>query len=363
MSPAPGFRRRQAVIGGLGRIPPGGPSPFGATLAASYPRLPESTGSIHDVSTRSALESAVANDASGTIVRLTSSIVGSGSSDIIYLTRNASLSNPITVTSVPGVVISNFMQFNIRGSGLRFRGLEIEGGSDCGIKIDTVGHDMEVDGCDIYDHARQGILWAQTVYNIQVWNTFLHNNGSWVNQNLDHGMYTSYSRGPCVIANCVSYFNSAYSLQMYPDCPGLVVVCCTFDDGQIHDPWSRGGVVIGSNTGLTDDTITVGCLSTYAPSWGWSAYDPGAGDTNNVIYDSLGYGNGAGDFGTGGGLSYVNCAHADPGYFNRGARDYRIGTSSPAVGKVQASRYGWVPPRDILGNLRVTADAGAFAKQ
>jgi hypothetical protein len=155
------------------------------------------------------------------------------------------------------------------------------------------------------------------------------------------------------------FHNAAYNIQVYPDAPGLILTCNTVDDGMVHAQ-SRGGIVVGSNPGspLTVNTINVGMLTTRAAWYGVDLYNPGPG---NTTYDAIGFDNSLGDFKSGSGMTYTHCTHADPDYVDWDARDYHLNGGSPAIDYVDPARYGLVPPTDIDGNPRTTADAGAYA--
>ncbi len=331
------------------------PSSFGSLLPA---RIAESTGPVVNVATLAQLQAALSSAANGSIINITSSMSGGGS--ILSLTRNASAGSPITITSSPGVLITGFGQWNVRGSYLRLRGLNIGYGTIDGIKIDTNAHHIEVDGCTVHHAARQGINVQPSPTDIQIWNNTIHTNGSQVNVNLDHGTYWAYASGDCIFANNLAYNNCSYGLQVYPNSSGVIVTCNTLDGGQVH-AGGRGGMVIGSESGLTDNVKVIGLLGTNAPWYAIDLYNPSGGDAGNNAYDSLGFGNGRGDFQAGSGMTYTNCTHADPLYVNAGARNYHLQAGSPAISKIQAARYGYVPPTDKDGVTRVTADAGCYA--
>lgn len=58
-----------------------------------------------------------------------------------------------------------------------------------------------------------------------------------------------------------------------------------------------------------------------------------------------------------------NIVNANPQYRNTATRDLRINAGSAAINLIQPSHYGKVPATDFFGNPRITADAGAFAKE
>lgn len=328
---------------------------FGNLLPA---RLPVSSGAVFNVASLSALTAALNTVADGSIINISSAINGAGAEYVI--SRRASSAAPVTITANPGIAVTNFSQWTVLGAYLRFRDLELSGFGGAGLKptsggAGTADH-IDIDHCHIHNTARQGILITSNASNIQVWNNKIHNNGSAINNNLDHGVYWGYARGSCVLANNLFYDNYAYNVQIYPDSPGVIIACNTMDGGAV-----RGGMVVGSEAGQTDNVIIVGLIGTNGPYYCIQPYDPTGGDTGNNAYDSLGFGNTLGDFGSGGGFTYTNCTHADPLYVNRSGKDYHLQSGSPAIGKIQAARYGYVPALDRDGIARVTADSGCYA--
>jgi len=138
---------------------------FGALLPA---RLIESPGSVVNVSTLSALTSALSSASNGSIINITSSLNGGG---VAYtITRNATSAAPIMITSSPGVLLTNFAMIEVRGSYLRFRGLDVGFGTIDGIKINVSANNIEVDHCLIHNAALNGINIQDSPANIQIWN-------------------------------------------------------------------------------------------------------------------------------------------------------------------------------------------------
>jgi hypothetical protein len=329
------------------------PNTFGELLPD---RLAESAGATVNVSSLSALNSALSSAANGSIINITASINGGGAT--LTISRQASAAAPITITSDPGVVLSNFTRIYF-GSGayIRLRGLEITAFTGDGVKITSSAHHIEIDGCEIHDGYRQGILITSSAANVQIWNNRIYNCGSTSNGNLDHGIYFAYASGTCVIANNLLYDNCAYNVQLYPNTSNVIYTCNTVDGGMVHGG-ARGGTVIGSESGQTNNTITVGYIGTGAAWYAVRNYHPGSG---NNVYDSLGFDNDLGDFQTGSGITYTNCVHDDPEYVNAGTHNYHLSGTSPAIDFVDPARHGYVPPEDIDGNPRITADAGCYA--
>ncbi len=356
----------KAKAGGGSGIPPTVPPdtpppspPPGVTLGFSLPaRLPESTGSITNVASVSALQSAMSSVPDGSIINITTSLTGGGST--LILDASGAPSAPITITCNVGVSLNGFAQVLVRGNYMRIRGIEFQNATIDGLKIDVNAHHIDVDRCHVHHCERMGINIQPSPTDIQIWNCTIHHNGNAVNQNLDHNIYFGYARGNCVIGNCLIYeTRGGYNIQIYPDAPGVIITGCTIDDYVPH-AWARGGIVVGSEAGLTDNVKIVGTIGTNAAWYAVDVYDPTGGDTNNFAWDCLGFGNLLGDFRAGGGFSYINCTHADPLYLDQANRDYRIPANSPAKSKVQSARYGLLPQTDITGSVRLTADAGCY---
>ncbi len=354
----PGRTYHYRVAAEPGSVPP--PGTYGFDLPD---RLPESAGTTHNVSSVSALSSALSSAANGDIINITANLNGGGAQ--FAISRVASAGAPLTITADPGVLITNFSQWYVTGQYLRFRDLDVSGCALAGIKFDGNANNNEIDHCHIHDNTRMGIL----VYcvtppdNIQLWNNTIHDNGSTANAGLDHGIYfgTAAQNGSrrCVVANNLVYFNCAFNVQLYPNVPGILATCNTMDDHYVHAN-AQSGIVVGSanSSAVSVDATLVGLLSTNALHYAIQPFFAGVGTT---AYDTLGYGNAGGDFPADTNMTYVNCTHADPLYVNRAARDYHLQAGSPAIDYVDPARYGLVPPFDIDGNPRVTADAGCYA--
>lgn len=349
----------------------------GLALGGLLPaRIGVSTGSVTNVATLAALTSALSSVPNGSVINITANIVGVGTPNYYVISRNAASGAPITITCDPGVTITGFTQWNIRGSYLRFLGLDIgytvgdpsvaAALDPCCFKIDTNANHIEIDGCRIHNAGRMGINIQASPTDIQIWNNTIYSNGSTGNGILDHGVYWAYARGNSVLANNLIYDNCAFNVQLYPDAPGVIVTCNTIDGGVVHSTFSesRGGMIYADTDGATlANTITVGCLSTNAPNFfGFGTVSDFYAGLNNQFYDCIGYNDAAGSFDPVASKLIFNaaCVTADPLYINRAAKNFHLAAGSPAIGKIQIAQYGYVPPLDKDGNPRITADAGCY---
>lgn len=356
--------------------PPPNPT-FGSSLP---PRLPESAGATYNVSTVAQLQSAVDTVPNGSIINITQSL--NFNNTVWRPQRVAAPNAPITIKGNPGVIISNNLVWEItRGAYQRYRGLEFAG---C---VDTIkptsypatefSHDIEIDQCLFHNNTGQGMFvgseQAPYTRNIQVWNSKFWLNGDELNY--DHNLYWDSTEpgSQNVIANCLFYDGWAYNMQIFPQARDLIVTCCTVDGGQIQ-PNQRGGVVFGTDDlhiskGTPTTRITfVGTIVSNAPTsagFHFAGVDAGFRSpvSPNNIYDCMSYNNAGGGFDTDAAVTVTRPSTSNPLYVNRTTHDYRLQSTSPAISYVDPSRYGYVPITDINGNIRVTADAGCYAKE
>ena len=314
----------------------------------------------------------------GSTIRITQSINMGGASWVNF-GRIASATAPITITSSPGVVISGVGNDGWQtwtSAYMRFRGLEF---ANCTSTLKITGypnqwtcHDIEIDGCYFHNNTKQGLFIGSEqlphVYNVQVWNCKFFHNGSDVNY--DHNLYWDASAGTHnVLANCLFEDPYAYNFQLYPQAKGIIVTCCTVNGYQSH-PDQRGSIAVGTSdyhisqgTATTRITI-VGTIASNGYYPGFHAQGPDSSFRSplapNNTYDSIAYNNSLGSY-DGPTTTYTHMSTSNPLYVNPGSRDFRLQAGSPAINYIAAARYGYVPPKDIKGNTRVTADAGCYA--
>lgn len=243
----------------------------------------------------------------------------------------------------------------------RLRNLRIYDSDTDGVKFTGDSHHIELDGCEVFSCAGQGIQFSADVNgtpsDIQVWNTKIHDNGT--DTSLDHGAYVAALTGDpysTVFANCVFYNNAAYGLQAYPDADALLVTCCTFDD---HDV--KSGMVIGGDASdATSNLLVVGCIFSrglHAVRVNWE----GTAGSGNVVYDSVGFESDEEHWQVGTGVTYTHVFDdIDPLYVDADTRDYRLDSTSPIRNVIDYTRLEYVPATDFNGVTR-GACPGAFA--
>lgn len=326
--------------------PPPPPPPISTTFGAKLHDgfewvLQESPGPVVSVSTVSELLAALSR--SGAII--------DGGGRAFQLSDQLTLPAVSALTTLQNARLTGGRIYKANSSKWRLRNLDISLGSpEDNVKADSDGAFLDIDSCNIHNAPRQGILlYPHSDFCLR--NSRVHHNGSTTNQ--DHGIYTG-GGSRLLIYNTAFYENQAYNGQFYPHYHGGLIVCCTFYGGK-----TRGGAVIGSeNSDPTSDLRFIGCISAKAPWWGFEQYQTA---TNITLEDCLGWSNGSGDFDSG--LTVVRGKHGDPMFVDPANGNFRLGAGSAAKGIIDPSLFDYVPPRDIDGSPRVTADAGAFASQ
>jgi hypothetical protein len=117
--------------------------------------------------------------------------------------------------------------------------------------------------------------------------------------------------------------------------------------------------VIGSeNSDPTSDVRLIGFISANSPQYG---FDWWRTSHRVTIEDTLCWQNTNGDYRAGHPFTVVRPRNGDPRFRSPANGDFQILPGSPAIGIISATLWDYVPPTDILGNPRVTADAGAWA--
>jgi len=305
-------------------------SVFGADLPT---RNLMSIGTVTQVISLAGLKSAITAAKPGNTVKLTAPIDLAGRDLVINCVGTATL--PITIDLAAPVkngrvLISRAHWVNVRFKDLGYSKID-------GLKITDGSTHIDVDGRGgkIHHTTGQGILVTDpTTTDWQIWNCRIDKAGS--NSNLDHGIYAATAKGKCVIANVIVTNPQAYGYQLYPDCQGLIVTSC-----ETHGSKTRGGMVVGSESSLTNTTTVVGLVATgMISSYGAvSAYPPATTSNLGTVYDSIG---------TGAFATQMHPVHCSP-------------TLTSPKGYVAAARYPYHPAFDIDGRPFFTADAGAVA--
>lgn len=314
--------RAMDLLAQIGAAPSPAPTALGGGLPA---RLPVSGGSTIQVASLAELRAAFSTAAPGQTVMLTAALDLGGQT--LEWSRYLS-GSPVTFDeAAPGL---------LRNGGLRITGswfrthVAVQFAPTEGIKLtystanpNGCGY-VEVDlrGKLIQGAKGQGILRTlPTAVNppgpVQIWNVRVKDSGT--NTTLDHGIYAARLCPGDVIANFSCANGQAYGIQLYPNCQGAIVTCCTLDAGR-----TRSGVVCGTETaGQTHDNKVVGVLVTN-PLPGYTFHDY-QGGPSNVCYD---------------------CSAPAPGSMAQ------VGFSTDPQHLIDPARYPLIPPLDIDGKPR-----------
>lgn len=314
-------------------------SPFGANLFDGFEwALVESGGSVINVANESQFLAALSN--SDAIIDL--------GGNTITLSAQVELPNNTTgITTIRNGTLTGQRIYKGNTSKWRFRNLEVANGAPDCVKPD--GGFLDLDGCNIHGADDQGVLVHAD--SIVIRNCLIHNNGNFANQ--DHGIYMAEGTG-ALIFNSVLYNNQAYQAQLYPKYQSILMVCCTMYGGV-----TRGGVVIGSDNiaPVTSDVLLIGCIAAHSQTFGYEQFQTvGTVEVADcVAFDCV-----SGGFDTGT-WTVTRPVNGDPDFVNPSTQDFHIQAASVAIDTIDPSFYNLVPPTDIDGTPRVTADAGAYA--
>lgn len=319
--------------------PPPPPSVFGADLFKGFEWAQvEPSGTIANVTTNQDLAMALASGAD---------IIDGGGRT--FTPGQMTLPAHASFRTVRNMRLTGSRVYKAGTSKWRLRGCDLFGGlPEDNLKAEAGGY-LDIDGCDIHGAPRQGILLYHD--DVVIRNSRVHHNGTLSNQ--DHGVYAS-GGNRLLVFNSAFYANQAYQMQVYPKWHTALIVCCTLFGGV-----TRGGVVVGSeNVDATSDIRFVGCISSGAPGYGWDQWQTAY---RIRIEDCLGWANSKGDVTASLQASTVRFEHGDPKFKDAANGDFSPIAGSAAKGIIDPSLHPLVPPTDIDGRPRVTADAGAHA--
>jgi hypothetical protein len=281
--------------------------------------------------------------------------------------RNGSHTNPPQIRCSTGVAHFQGSRLLVHhpttvAGGLRIGpGLRISGSTYDGIKIERSDGYVEIVGCEIDANNENGILvgYTQTPnpVQVQIRNCRIHHNGQAAASNF-HGVYFGHANNTCLIENTVMYDNAAFGAQLGPRVADLTMTCCTLY-GTIAAN-GMGGLATWTQSPYTNlGTRYFGCIVANVPGYpAWSV--SGSVGAGQQINDSISYQCQTPVEAPTSWVTATNLITGNPMFVNAAARDLRIGAGSAATNLV-AANPGWVPPTDINGNPRVTADAGAYA--
>jgi len=215
------------------------PGGFGGSLPA---RLPESTGTVVNVSTYAEFNTALSTAANGSIVRCGAGVTIAGA----IITRVASASAPITVENCR-YVSGNGSQYPLRLSGryIRIRNSELTDptGPSSAI-VYFLGLDCELDRVDIHGNGTatevSGIFTSSSSARLQVWYSQIHDLG--VLDNNDHGAYIE-GTGHAIIGSLFYAMPKGFGIQIYPVAHDILIAGSTI----ARNTWKAGFVIGGSD--------------------------------------------------------------------------------------------------------------------
>jgi len=307
-------------------------------------RIPESQGSVINVSTSAQYRSALANVNPGQTIRLAPGRYGAGE-PVYSVTRSGTASAPITIegTAVGATIIDT--SHTVTASWLRFRNFEIDGTSRSYATGFWGKSGSNVEVCGIYIHDQLlGAAYAQCVFTsgaasrYHFINLRLERCGAVANPEprSEHGMYLYGSY--FLVANVLMLDPSGYGAQLYG---------ALFDSLVVHVTAVGSKTTSGiTQSGESDRNKIVNSIAARNKEYGFRR-DVGVLGASFLIA----HGNPAGNYL---GVTGSNLSQADPLL----GSNQRPQAGSPAVGHVD-SRY--TPHFDLSGRARGSrAAAGAL---
>lgn len=263
---------------------------------------------------------------------------------------------PITLQAHPGerAVITGSLQIRVdwvRVSGLVFRGGTSANRKDVLLYVSGGDH-IEISHNELFGSVSSAIFLGDggdTADDVRVVNNHIHDNGD--SGNFDHGVYCGHARG-VLVANNVIERNTAFGVQLYPDCDDALVSNNTIVGN------GRAGVIVGGDSETASDRDRVVNNVIARNSEAVVGYWPGPTGRDNRVERNL-----IGDNRENtvhGELKDVGNMLRSPRFVDYRTGDYRLVSRSAGVDDA-IGRFS--PDTDFVGRARPDgrfADLGAF---
>ncbi|HKP91456.1 MAG TPA: right-handed parallel beta-helix repeat-containing protein, partial [Thermoleophilaceae bacterium] len=149
--------------------------------------------------------------------------------------------------------------------------------------------------------------------------------------NHDHGIYLAYSDDTKILGNLI-YDNADRGIQLYPDAQRTLIRGNVIDGNGEGVIFSGGGGTTSNDNVLENNAITNSRIRHDVETW-W----PDAPGHGNVVRDNCVFGGKQGEIADHRGYEVSGNLRADPGYRDRGGKDFRLQDGSPCAALVDTS--------------------------
>jgi pectate disaccharide-lyase len=266
---------------------------------------------------------------------------------------------PMTLRAYPGEhpVITGALR--IRSSWVRVTGLTFEGGTDANtteVLIYVSGADhVEISHNDLHGAHKSAMFLGDgdnTADDVRIVANHIHDNGA--SPQFDHGIYCGHAIDALIVNNVVER-NTAFGLQIYPNCDGALIANNTIVAN------GRAGVLVGGNSEITTSHVRVVNNVVFGNGEGVVGYWPGQVGVGNRVERNLIADNK--DSFVDGKLLNIGNVSSSPRFVDYANDDYRLAPRSPAI---DAAIPQYSPVVDYDGNRRTVGrypDLGAFEAQ
>jgi hypothetical protein len=338
-----------------------------APIASALPSpFAESTGDVHYVSPDGSddadgtedhpwltIQHAVDETRSGETVMLRAGTYADWTS---WESQSGTQDAPITLRSYPGERAVVTGSLRIISSWVRIRDVTFQGGTSANdrevLLFVSGGDHIDIVHNEFFGSMSSAIFLGEgdnTADDVRIRANHIYENGD--DSNFDHGVYCGHARGALIENNVVEH-NTAYGLQLYPDCDDALVTNNTIVAN------GRAGIIVGGNSEvITENARVVNNIVTDNDE-GVVGYWPGEYGSGNRVERNLIAANR--DSNLQGRLRTAGNMVASPRFVDPNGRDYRLELRSQAV---DSAISAFSPQTDFDDRARPQgerADLGAF---